>query len=450
MIHINKKFPSLIKYMGSKTEMIEFITYGINMIHSNGQIICDLFAGSATISGMLRGNCEVISNDIQEYSNVLAKTYLSTYKWNEYPSIYELCDIANKRVEEFNNRFLQFKDKFNYNKNFNLHEFNELEKQQQRLIEFEDFEKFDKYYLFTKYYSGTYWSYDQCVWIDSIRYLADQYKNIEPLYVAILSSLMYAMAYNSQSTGHYAQYRDANTENSMEDILIYRRKSIRDFFERKFLELKESLFEINYKKFDTMTIDYIQCLNELKRGTLVYADPPYGSVHYSRFYHAIETLVKYDYPNVNYKGRYRDDRHQSPFCIKSRVGLAFESMFDIIRNKDLELVLSYSNSSTNTISLKELLVNACVTLNNIFDKDIIDNIRIRIEEILNSEIKEKVSEEDKFEKIDIMNNIIFENILELKYNISLVMAKHNHSTMGRKDDKIRQVKEVLIIANKIE
>lgn len=448
MININDNFPSLIKYMGSKTEIIRFIEYGINMIHKEGQPICDLFSGSATISGALRGQCEIVSNDIQSYSEILSKTYLNTYSWDQYPTAEQLCDEAQQRVQRFQNEFFQF-NQFNYDIEFTLEEFNSLEKEQQKLLQFEGFEKFDNYYLFTKDYSGTYWSYEQCVWIDSIKYVADKYKRIEPLYNAIMSCLMYAMAYNSQSTGHYAQYRDANTLSSMNDILIYRRKSIKEFFVRKFDELEEvysGINSINDKEFRTSALNYIECLNSLKNGTLVYADPPYCFVHYSRFYHAIETLARYDYPSVGYKGRYRNDRYQSPFCIKTQVGVAFESMFNIVKNKKLEIVLSYSNSETNTISLIDLLTCAYTVLNNIQDKEQSSNIKDKIENLINNKLlkSDLDSDQEQYEVIEITNNQCLKN--DICYDISLAMVNYNHSTMGRKDDRIKQVKEILIIA----
>lgn len=445
MIRINDDFPSLIKYMGSKTEIIKFIEYGINMIHKTDQPVCDLFAGSATLSGALRGECNIISNDIQSYSEILSKTYLNTYDWDNYPQIDELCDMAQERVNRFNNEFPQFNN-FNYNIEFTLDEFDKLEKEQQKLIEFEGFENFDDYYLFTKDYSGTYWSYNQCVWIDSIKYVADQYKEIEPLYDAIMSSLMYAMAYNSQSTGHYAQYRDANTESSMNDILIYRRKSIKEFFIRKFEELKETFNESNEREFVTSSLDYIECLNRLRAGTLVYADPPYCFVHYSRFYHAIETLTKYDYPTVGYKGRYRSDRYQSPFCIKTKVNEAFESMFNIINNRELELVLSYSNSETNTISLVDLLTIACTKLNNVTNENQIHDIKINVQNLINEELSTNNINQEEYQVIDITDSDYFRKNINVIYDISLAIVNYNHSTMGRKEDRIKQVKEILIIA----
>ena len=42
------------------------------------------------------------------------------------------------------------------------------------------------------------------------------------------------------------------------------------------------------------------------------------------------------------RGMYRDDRHQSPFCIKSQAPRAFERLFDSVQRLNAPLVLSYS------------------------------------------------------------------------------------------------------------
>src|SRR5690606_1773900 len=250
-----------------------------------------------------------------------------------------------------------------------------------------------EYHLFIKNYSGTYWSYDQCLWIDAIRVAAEEYSNL-PIYYPILSSLMFAMAYNAQSTGHYAQYRDANNIASMNDIIIYRSKEILPYFERKLKELIQFTGE-NKLNHVVTTYDYKDCLEEIPKGTLVYADPPYTFVHYSRFYHALETLVRYDYPNLLFKGRYRTDRHQSPFCKKTEVVGAFEDLFERVRDKNSKLLLSYSN--TGMISLECIL------------------------------------------------NIANETLGE-KYSILTKAVHYTHSTMGRSEDKSREVKEYLIVA----
>jgi adenine-specific DNA-methyltransferase len=379
-----------IKYMGSKTKILPFVIDGIEDVYEGG-IICDLFSGSCSLSGALATQAPIISNDIQSYSAVIAKAYLTD--WNDETTTSKLIiDIAEKYHYEHYSTLIK---KYQYPENLDLVSFNKIEKLNQALIN-QSFS--NKWHLFTKYYSGTWWSAEQCTWIDSLRKAIEDFKD-SPAYNTMLGSLMYAMAYNSQGTGHYAQYRDAKTISSMNDILIYRKKNIIDYFTRKFDDALEKLpLKANKLNHEVLTLDYLDCLRNLKNAT-VYADPPYCFVHYSRFYHAIETLVLYDYPilqhknNTIVKGRYRDDRHQSPFSIRTKVKGAFSDMFKLISENHSSLVLSYSD--TGMIAFEELLALA---------------------------------------------NTIF-----LNHTITFKSLDHLHMTMGRKDDRDRNVKEKLII-----
>lgn len=380
--------PHIIKYMGSKRELLNYLGDSIKEIYE-GERICDLFAGTSVLSGALGHNVNMHSNDIQNYSAVLAKTYLGDYSWEEYDRIVELIvekaqNYVHKAKSIYPNLF------FDYHSDLSLNEFNAIEQEQQELI-YTDFKKL-KYHLFVKNYSGTYWSFEQCLWIDAIRSVSLEYKN-SPIYFPILSSLMFAMAYNAQSTGHYAQYRDANNIASMQDIIIYRKKKILPFFRKKFNELIEWTGS-NKLVHKVTALDFRECLDIVPSRSLIYADPPYAFVHYSRFYHALETLVLYDYPEILYKGRYRTDRHQSPFCRKTEVEAAFKIMFQKIHKGQSKFILSYSN--TGMIQLEKILRIA----NNVFGN---------------------------------------------KYDFNTKSIDYLHSTMGRVDDKSREVKEYLII-----
>jgi adenine-specific DNA-methyltransferase len=456
VLELNKNIPSLIKYMGSKTEIINYVISGLNEIHKVNQPVCDLFAGSATLAGALRNNdIEYISNDIQLYSSVLAKTYLLHYDWELYPSIDELIIEAETLEAEWKGLFSEFWSKTDYERTFSLDTFTEIEEYQRAVINSTDFQNTIKqssgaikgYHLFTKLYSGTYWSFRQCVWIDILRAIADKYKNIEPLYNLVLSSTMYAMAYNSQSTGHYAQFRKAEKESSMNDILLYRRKNIKDFFKRKYEELRGTLAN-RHTNVKTYSLDYIDCLDKLDKGTLVYADPPYCFVHYSRFYHALETFIKYDYPEIKYEGRYRNDRHQSPFCIRTQVREAFQKLFSKVSKNDCELVLSYSNSATSMIGLDSLLFDSYTIFNEVSslnENECEERIKLYLEEKNKNE-----SKNDQTIEVNINLNSILtpeEGVIP-KYEVLLKMFEHIHSTMGRREDKDRDVLETLIIIRK--
>jgi len=456
LLELNKKIPSLVKYMGSKSEIIEYVVKGLNEVHRNNQAVCDLFAGSSTLAGALRNNnIEYISNDIQIYSSVFTNTYLLQYDWDNYPSVNEIVKEVEILVEEWREIFSYFWDKSNYDIEFNLESFNEIELFQQSINTNEEFlkkvsinENAKSYHLFMKEYSGTYWNFKQCLWIDAFRCIADRYKNIEPLYNLILSCTMYAMAYNSQSTGHYAQYRKADKESSMNDILIYRRKNMKDFFIRKFNEIKEEMGDNNCKV-NTYSLSFDECIEMLNNGTLVYADPPYCSVHYSRFYHILETFIRYDYPEIKFGGRYRTDRHQSPFCISKQVRNAFQDMFIKLKEKECELVLSYSNSSTCMIELEAILLDSFRIFNNIEldEKIYLDSIK---NFILSEEEIQIKSQSNITNEIDININNMFvdEEKNNFNYEITLKMFEHMHSTMGRADEKSKEVLEILVIVKK--
>ena len=381
--------PHIIKYMGSKKPIIDFVANKILEIHTGDKPVCDLFAGSCSISAALRRKFNFISNDIQVYSSVLAQTYFSDYSNFSFEELINQIQITAE-IHAF-----ELKKKFrplliDFSRINDLKTFYEVENKQRSLL-YQSFLE-DEYFLFTKYYSGTYWSFEQCVWIDSIRKSADGFKNSN-VFCAILSSLMYAMSYTTQSTGHFAQYRDGRNLKAMHDILTYRQKSIWTLFEKKFIELVSSL-KNSLKSLQTTTLDFIDSIQTAPEETTFYADPPYAPVHYSRFYHALETLVKYDYPDVEFKGRYRKDRHQSPFSQKRKALQAFSDLFDGVLSKKSQLILSYSDTGV-------------LQIDNIF------------------QLAEK-----KFQR--------------KKYSLEFLSSSHEHSTMGYA--KKRDVTEYLIVA----
>lgn len=389
----NSKSAHYIKYMGSKTKILPFVIDGIQSVYRGG-IICDLFAGSASLSGALSEQAPILSNDIQVYSSVLAKSYLTDWNNNDI-KITEIRQIAS---DYHRDHYRKLVAKYRYPREITLEQFNTIEERSRLLIN-ENFE--NDWHLFTKYYSGTWWSVEQCTWIDSYRKAIEDYRG-NPMYNTLLCCLMYAAAYNSQGTGHYAQYRDANTQSSFEDILSYRSKKIKPYFDRKFREaFKKARKAPNPLNHEVKSLDYIDCLKGVQNAT-VYADPPYCFVHYSRFYHALETMVLYDYPELQekngeiVKGRYRVARHQSPFCIKTQVEDAFTEMFSIIKENNCSLVLSYSDTGMITIKkLRELALRY-------------------------------------FEKKD----------------ITVKSLNHSHMTMGRKKDRKRDVKEKLLVVKR--
>lgn len=391
--HIEKtiapQIPSIIKYMGSKKPILNFIVSNIEEIHIGNNPVCDLFSGSCSISAALRKKFDFISNDIQEYSSILGQTYfsdLSNYNFDDLEK--NLKSEVLIHVDHFKKLYPEYF--YDYKIVKDLKAYQKIELTQRKLIS----QRFDiDFHLFVKHYSGTYWSFEQCVWIDALRKAAEKFKD-EKIYFAIISSIMFAMSYSTQSTGHFAQYRDGNSLDAMHNIIIYRIKDIYVLFVRKLKELVMSL-DNHLKSIVTTTQSFSECLKTLGNGSTVYADPPYAPVHYSRFYHVLETLVKYDYPAIEHKGRYRGDRHQSPFSQKSNAVAAFKELYQGVLDSKSQLLLSYSGSGV--VSIDKIISLAKEYFNN-------------------------------------------------GYVVEVKEVDHKHSTMGRFEDQTRDVIEYLIIA----
>ena len=94
------------------------------------------------------------------------------------------------------------------------------------------------------------------------------------------------------------------------------------------------------------------------KADVVYIDPPYNSRQYSRFYHVLETLTKWDKPKLHGTALKPDPENMSDYC---RVQ-AKDRLAELVRDLSAKyLVVSYnntydskSNSSKNKITLQEI------------------------------------------------------------------------------------------------
>ena len=82
---------------------------------------------------------------------------------------------------------------------------------------------------------------------------------------------------------------------------------------------------MNYKDFFKTT--------DFEKVSSVYIDTPYTGEQYSRFYHILETVSKYDNPQLEYKAKYRTDRFTSNFSLKSEVKKEFKEIWQNLIQK---------------------------------------------------------------------------------------------------------------------
>lgn len=77
-------------------------------------------------------------------------------------------------------------------------------------------------------------------------------------------------------------------------------------------------------------------------GDVLYIDPPYNTIQYSRIYHLLETIAKYDNPRLIGDNRVRDYFHQKSSYSSPKT--AISSLEDLIAHADFNYIfLSYNN-----------------------------------------------------------------------------------------------------------
>ncbi|MDU1022887.1 MAG: DNA adenine methylase [Peptoniphilus harei] len=397
----------VIQYLGSKLKIVDNISYEIKKIIDEGSVVCDLFSGSGVVSNKLAQDFIVYANDIQEYSKLITKVLLcvdknktnsitykdiidsSYYRFNisklsrifEKPLKYEKDIFESKDYKKFAelNELGVFYDKSELdNKNkkiadeifgeslgiFNLNKIKEISTTK------------EYYALFSIYYSNGYFSLQQSIEIDSIRFALDKMLENKVVdqytYELLLVCLLHSVSEIVSSVGkNFAQPIKVTDKNGkIKDFAVKRCMrdrglKIEEYFQTMLTTLESlNVSSDNNKVFSEDSTKLLD-LEEMKNVNLFYLDPPYTIDHYSRFYHVLETLVKYDYPCLEEKvfkgekrimnGRYRDDRFQSKYSIPSKGLAEFKELIEKIGKLDADIVLSYSDSDDNLDTRKRVV-----------------------------------------------------------------------------------------------
>ena len=210
-------------------------------------------------------------------------------------------------------------------------------------------------------YAGTYLGITQCVQLDSIRYGCDQALALGDIdfeqHRWCVLAICRALAALSNSTGHFAQYLTARPDN-IARIISKRRRCAWDYWVQALRDMRPrgtSSWRNRNKVFHgdaNLVLDQIHLQGG--RPAIVYADPPYTSDQYSRYYHLLDTAVLYDYPASSGKGQYRGDRFTSKFSLKTKVRKEFEELIEKAAKIRSSLIVSYPSNGLLENSLDEI------------------------------------------------------------------------------------------------
>ena len=369
-----------IHYLGSKLRLTDAIVDEVSDLSVSGRV-ADLFAGSGTVSASLSRTRDVIASDIQEYSRVLCSAILApaldgvdedfersllTSTQRKFEELFPLVEPLILLEEDalFQSRdakrICQIVETEPLIVGHSACADEGLQRARKQVIAQIDRVEGSSRLLATLYFGGVYFSYRQTVWLDAIADALSHCREWEKT-VGMAALLSSASAIVNTVGKQFAQ--PIRPRNKTGDIKLHLLEKIRrdrnlDAENNFATWLPKYLMHQRRGKHRVVRGDFRDVLrNHCSDVSVVYADPPYTRDHYSRFYHVLETLCLRDSPTIKTRlangtgamsrGVYREDRHQSPFCIKSQAPDAFDSMFSLVRDLSVPLLLSYSPYEKN-------------------------------------------------------------------------------------------------------
>jgi len=375
-----------IHYLGSKLRLAPAIADALDDADPTRGTVLDLFAGSGTTALALAVHRRVIAADIQEYSRVICSALLTspqpsadivsmfTDRLLASTPLVEALRSAVKPLVEFEEEALKAAERGDAEPICSVLEDGSLLAAERGLGECRSAElrrclmevtrRLSVAGLAqapaataTRYFGGSYFSYAQAVELDCLAALASS--TFPSGLTDLLTSALLSTASDIVNTvgKQFAQpIRPRAKDGGVKRHLLVKINRDRRIDARTvFLEWlgRYASYAAPGCGHVAKRMDYRDALTHFSgQYSVVYADPPYTRDHYSRFYHVLETLARRDNPSIARspgaaehelsRGLYRDDRHQSPFCIRSKAPNAFRELFSLASGGGANIVVSYS------------------------------------------------------------------------------------------------------------
>lgn len=285
------------RYTGSKAKLADWILSLIGE-HCEGESFFDIFAGTGIVaSTAARSFKRIIVNDFLYSNYAIYQGFFGKGRW------------SSSKVRDI------------------IGEYNEINPKRIK----------DNY--FSNNFGGKYYSDNVARSIGFIREDIERRKNdiSTKEYYVLLASLLYSVDKIANTVGHYDAY--------------FRKKPSIDKFSFNPIEpIKINDIKI-YRKDANL-------LAKSEKADIVYIDPPYNSRQYSRFYHLLETLTKWDKQELYGVALKPIPENTSDYCKVSAAG----KLENLIGNLDCRYaVISYnntfdpkSNSSKNKITYEQI------------------------------------------------------------------------------------------------
>lgn len=346
-----------IWYMGAKTRLLRPLEQAIAPLlwrKAGTPVLLDLFAGTGVVGARFAGRARIVANDAQAYAAVLARAVLVPAREAEegLEGVLAAARAIGRRLEKPYGRLVREEARFLASDDVAAY---------RAFIE-EDLARQDpenegsrgRANLATAYFRNVYFGVAQAVAIDALRGALEAAP--EPRRTLYLAALLFAASRATSGTAHFAQPRGLAKDREIRAMLGRRRIDVRALFAARVRFLAREAGRGFAGENEVHELDHRALFERLPPGRIdvIYADPPYTRDQYSRFYHVLETLVRYDFPRLARNprgaplaGRYPElaRRFRSRFTSPALVEDEFRRVTEEAAKRGAALVWSYSRTN---------------------------------------------------------------------------------------------------------
>lgn len=294
----------------------------------------DLFSGSGAVAIHVATKYEipVVASDLQQYSAVLAGAVLERQGELEWQKTWNDWHEGARKI-------------------YSGHRPPKVERITRKAVdEFRDWSSRRRNLPLTKAYGGHFYSPVQAIWLDALRATLPEKR---PSRTVALAALLHVASRCAASPGHTAQplqpSRTANTyiaEAWAKDVPTLSK----EFF--------SSLSKVYAKRIGiTKTADANVAADDVKETDLVFIDPPYSGVQYSRFYHVLESVATGSPGDVSGSGRnpIPEMRPHSRYSIITGAKKAFSDLIAKLGSKGASCIVTFpAHECSNGLSGEEV------------------------------------------------------------------------------------------------
>ncbi|WPY95632.1 DNA adenine methylase [Limimaricola variabilis] len=336
-----------MKYMGSKRTMLcNGLGDALNHALAKSERVLDLFTGSAAVSWHVAElyEKEVLATDLQMYSTVLAASVIERTR----------PIIERDWVDMWFERAMVHLHAHSY--------WLDAKALQESLTNYSPIDAafaarsfhFGSDFCLSKAYGGYYFSPWQAMWLDALRVTlppTDSYKKVA------LAALIQAASRCAASPGHTAQPFKANETAGRYLIKSWQRDLPEIVRER----IEDIAPRFSLKKGVAFCQDALELAQKAQPGDLVFLDPPYSGVHYSRFYHVLESVARGRVGEVFGAGRYPEisERPSSEFSVRRTSKKALNDLLKILSERDAEVLITFpAGKASNGLSGEDVKIIA--------------------------------------------------------------------------------------------